>query len=74
MKYLLMIYISEAAFDELSPEAADALLQQYREFTEEHQAEGLLLGGERLHPTDTATTLRIRQNKALTTDGPYAET
>ncbi len=74
MKYLLMIYISEAAFNQLSPSEAETLLAQYREFTEKYQSEGVLLGGERLHPIDTATTLRIRQNKVLTTDGPYAET
>ena len=74
MKYLLMIYISEAAFNALSPEAAESLLQQYSDFTARHQSDGILLGGERLHPVDTATTVRVRNNKTLTTDGPYAET
>ena len=46
----------------------------YGAFGEEAQEAGVLLGGEGLQPTSTATTVRVRDGEALTTDGPFAET
>ncbi len=49
-------------------------MQQWFSYTEEMAEAGVLLGGEPLHGIDTATTIRIRDNATLTTDGPFAET
>ncbi len=46
----------------------------YGAFGEAAQAAGVMLGGEGLQPTSTATTVRVRDGEALTTDGPFAET
>lgn len=74
MKYLLMIYGDEAA-DLRRPQAEiDAEMQQYFVFTEEVQKANVFVGGEALHPTTTATTVRVRGGKITTTDGPFAET
>jgi hypothetical protein len=43
-------------------------------FTDSIRKSGHLLGGERLRPTHTATTIRSRNGKVSTTDGPFAET
>ncbi len=46
----------------------------YGTFTEEIRASGHLLGGDALHPSTTATTVRVRNGETLVTDGPFAET
>ena len=70
--YICLIYSDE------SQEATDAqqqeIFQAYMKFTEEFQASGKMVGGEALEPTATATTVRLRDNKVVTTDGPFAET
>lgn len=74
MKYLLMIYLDEAADARKSPDEQQAELGQYFAFTEQVQRSGALLAGEALHPVATATTVRVQAGKTLTTDGPFAET
>jgi hypothetical protein len=49
-------------------------MQAYAAFTEHARATGAYLGGEALEPTETATTVRVRDGQTLTTDGPFAET
>jgi hypothetical protein len=49
-------------------------MAEYGSFTEDIQKSGHLLGGEALQPTHTATTVRVRNGKVSTTDGPFAET
>ena len=46
----------------------------YNAFTEEVRDRGLFEAGEALHPTATATTVRVRDGQTVTTDGPFAET
>ena len=70
MKYLILIYDSEAD----APETTDAEMQQWFDYTERLKNAGALLGGEALMPTSTATTVRKKGDKVLTTDGPFAET
>jgi hypothetical protein len=53
---------------------ADALMGEYFSFTEGIKKSGHHLGGEALQPTQTATTVRVRQGKVSSTDGPFAET
>lgn len=74
MKYALLIYHSETENATMSPEESQALMQAYWGFTNELTAAGANLGGEALHPTSTATSVRVRAGNTLTVDGPFAET
>ncbi len=74
MKYLCLIYENEKAWETMPKAQADALLGEYGAFTEDIQKSGHLLGGEALQPTQAATTVRVRNGKVSTTDGPFAET
>ena len=74
MTYLLLIYGNEVEGAKRSAEAMGAMMKDYGTFTESIQQSGQFLGGERLQRTSTATTVRIRDGKTLTTDGPFAET
>jgi hypothetical protein len=47
---------------------------EYKEFTDSIKASGHFIGANRLKPAATATTVRVRNGKILTTDGPFAET
>jgi len=74
MQYLLLIYGDESGRDPATEEERSAELVRWRLVTEEMKAAGVLLGGEALMPVATATTVRVRDGQALTTDGPFAET
>jgi hypothetical protein len=74
MKYLLMIYCDEASDAKRSKEELDAEMGAYWAYTNEVKEAGALHGGEALHPSSTATTVKIRNGKTVTTDGPFAET
>jgi len=73
MQYLLLIYTAEpaegAGQDEMLDEA-----NEYNAFTQWMIERGLFKGGEALHPTSAATTVRVRDGRTITTDGPFAET
>jgi len=74
MKYLCLIYGEESQRAKTSKEQNDAMFAEYMAFTEDIKKSGHLLGGEALQPTASATTLRVRNGKVSTTDGPFAET
>jgi hypothetical protein len=74
MKYLLMICRAEEAWTKLSDSERAALSGEFKVFTERLRTDGHYLGGEALQPVATATTVRVRNGKTLTTDGPFAET
>ena len=74
MRYLLLIYQNEADHAKLSQEELGAEYAAYMAYGEEVQKRGAFLSGEPLMPTNTATTVRVRGGKTLTTDGPFAET
>jgi hypothetical protein len=74
MKFLLTIYVDESRYASMTPEQSGALMQGYGAFGREAQEAGVLLGGEGLQPTATATTVRVRDGETLLTDGPFAET
>lgn len=74
MRYLLLIYQNEAANAQRSESEGQALMQAYWAFNEAAQKAGVMLGGDALHPTAAATTVRVRDGQTLTTDGPFAET
>lgn len=74
MQYLLLIYANEQANAQMSQEAGHQLITDYMAFTEGVKASGHYRSGEALMPTTQATTVRVREGKTLTTDGPFAET
>jgi hypothetical protein len=74
MHYLLLIYQDEAAHAQWSQEQLAAEYQAYNVYSEEVAKSGAMMGGNALMPTNTATTVRVRNGKLLTTDGPFAET
>ena len=74
MKYLCLIYENEKAWETMPPAESEAIMNEYFTFTETIRQNGKLLAGEALQPTATATTVRVRNGKISTTDGPFAET
>lgn len=74
MQYLLLIYTAEADMAKADPAFIGQMVADYREYTQSIVASGNLRAGDRLKPTSTATTVRVRDGKTLTTDGPFAET
>ena len=70
MQYVFLIHDDENASQVGSPER----LAAYGKFSEEVGSRGIMRGGARLRPTSAATTVRVRNGKTLTTDGPFAET
>jgi hypothetical protein len=69
MKYMLMI-----CDDETEQPGTPDILAEYGRFSEEVQRRGVMRDAARLRPTSTATTVRVRNGKTLTSDGPFAET
>lgn len=74
MKYLCLIYDEEKKRGAMSKSESEAIMGEYFAFTEAIQKSGHYLGGEALQPVQTATTVRVRNGKVSTTDGPFAET
>ena len=74
MEYMLLIYQSEKERAAL-PEAENGkMFAEYRAFTESIVKSGNFKAGAPLQPTAAATTVRLRNGKVATTDGPFAET
>lgn len=74
MRYILLIYGNENPNPAMSAEEMNAEMNAYNTFTQEIRERGVLLAADALHPTNAATTVRVRDSKVLTTDGPFAET
>jgi hypothetical protein len=71
MKYMLLIYLDENGLTE--GERAECY-EKSAQFAVQLSKSGQYLGAGPLHPTSTATSVRVRDNKRLVTDGPFAET
>ncbi len=74
MRYVLSIYENEKLWDSMSEAERQAVMGEYSDFTDGITKSGNFVAGEALQPVATATTVRIRDGKRLTTDGPFAET
>ncbi len=74
MKYMLLIYDAEQAWSKMSETEQRKVYADYMQFTQEIKASGNYLAGSQLHPVATATSVRVRDDKELITDGPFAET
>ena len=74
MQYLLLIYQNEAEMEKAGEAATKAMHADYMSFTQSIVQAGHFKAGDALQRTSTATTVRVRGGKTLTTDGPFAET
>ena len=73
MKFICLI-CAETVMEQMAPADAEKHYQEYAEFTADIKRNGHFIGGNRLTPADTAITVRVRNGKASTIDGPFAET
>ena len=71
-QYMLLIYSDPATAP--PPEQAQAEMPKWFAYSEELSKAGAMLGGDGLQPVATATTIRVRDDERMLTDGPYAET
>ena len=74
MQYLMLIYNQESSYMKTTPQEQAAVSAEFAKFTEEITKGGKYRGGNRLAPIASATTVRVRDGKRVTTDGPFAET
>lgn len=74
MQYLCLIYTAESADPQPGSPEFGPFMQAYSTFTQKVQDEGKFVGGNALQPVATATTVKVRDDKTSTTDGPFAET
>jgi hypothetical protein len=74
MKYLCLIYDEEKKLESMPKTESDAFMGEYFAFTNGIKQSGHYLGGNALQPVSAATTVRVRNGKVSTTDGPFAET
>ena len=74
MQYMLLIYEDESLWTTRTEEQKQGIMQEYFKFTDDIVQSGHFKAGDPLEPTHTATSVRIRDGKTLTTDGPFAET
>ena len=74
MKYLCLIYGDEGLRQRLPQAEREQMHEEYFAFTDGIKQSGHYIGGNPLQPTPTATTVRVRNGKVSTTDGPFAET
>jgi hypothetical protein len=71
---MLLCYDDDEAWEDAGPAALEAAMQEAVQLTHELDAKRQYLIAAPLHPTSTATSVRVRDGKRLVTDGPFAET
>ena len=71
MKYMLLIYSDPTAWN---PADGEKIMGEYMAFTQEILDSGEMVAGDPLEGSETATSVRVRDAKRTTTDGPFAET
>ena len=74
MQYLLLIYDPEKTWATMPEAERNQMFTEYMTFTNDIKTSGHYRAGDALQPTHTATTVRVRDGKISTTDGPFAET
>ncbi len=74
MKYLLLTYLEELAWDRLGPTEQERLIREGTQFAKQLEASGTFLGGAPLQSVATATSVRVREHRRLVIDGPFTET
>ena len=73
MQFICLI-CAEKVLEQMPQADAAKLFDEYAAFTADIRASGHYVGGNRLRPAGAATTVRVRDGKISTTDGPFAET
>ncbi|MGH8952433.1 MAG: YciI family protein [Acidimicrobiia bacterium] len=76
-KYAALIYTPAETQGQGTPEELEQVMNEYNEFSRNAAEAGVMVGGEALHDTTTATTVHVPSGKggeAVFTDGPFAET
>jgi hypothetical protein len=74
VQYLLLIYQNEKAWEDMPQDEQNKFFGEYMQLSQDLKSSGKSKGGEALQPIRTATTVRVRNGKVQTTDGPFAET
>src|SRR5688572_18068110 len=76
MQYMILIYGDEKSFAMMAgdPEAQRKMYEAFSGYNADLRNAGVLRGGGELKATHSATTVRVRDGKVVTTDGPFAET
>jgi hypothetical protein len=75
MQYIILIYGDERQFAQMADsEAAKKMYAEYKAYSADLAKAGVIRAGSELKPTSTATTVRVRGGKTVSTDGPFAET
>ena len=74
MQYMCLIYDAESTWDAMPEDERNTVFGEYMAFTESIRSSGNYVAGDALQPTNTATTVRVRNGETLVTDGPFAET
>jgi hypothetical protein len=74
VQYIFLIYGDESEGGSASPDEMAKSMQEWGDYTQYLKDKGYHLAGEALYPTHDATTVRVRDGKTITTDGPFAET
>jgi hypothetical protein len=74
MKYLCLVYVEEKILNAMPQNERIAVSDEAMAYCNKLQTQGKLLAASPLHPVETATTVRVREGKTTTTDGPFAET
>ena len=73
MKYMLLVYVNEAAWPAMTPTQQEQGIAAYNAYTEALKKAGVLAGSDRLKPSTSASTVRIANGKTKVLDGPYVE-
>ena len=74
MKYMLLMYASESEASKFTPEELQGIRKAWQTLLKEAQDAGVMVSTGGVAPGADATTVRVREGKTLTTDGPFAET
>jgi hypothetical protein len=74
MKYMLLIYHDEQAWNGLTRSEHEQIYLEYRQLIQQLQSGGQYVVGDQLQSTTTARSVRVRDGKQMVTDGPFAET
>lgn len=74
MKYMLLMYADESFASNFTPQEYQAAGQAWYALGKEMEAAGVLVSNSGLASVSDATTVRVRNDKVLTSDGPFAET
>jgi hypothetical protein len=74
MQYMLLIYADESGWESVTEADRNEMYAAYGRFTEDLRAKGAMIAGDELQATSAATTVRVRGDETLVTDGPFAET